>query len=313
MAADECKSAERTFHTDYVRIFNLNIGGAMEFAPSQLITTDIGDLRVIFSGNSPLRETFADKGSYIHSHKHYELHYTLSGSFRLMTEQTREIHPGDIVLVPPGLLHATSESRHKRLVLSLSLLRGEKQNRSFSEYQYYSMIFGTLREPLIFQSEEIGAYLDSMMKLYANEMSLHKQKIILSMLFLRVAEHIVTLNEPPVDKLMSGDIRSDADRRWLIENYINTNYAAANSIDGLCAQLNLCRRQTDRMIRRLFAESYQTLIVRRRMEAAELLIRRTDLPFLGIAEKVGYESYAGFYLAVKNHFGKTPEELREEI
>lgn len=284
----------------------------MEFAPSQLITTDIGDLRVMFSGNIPLRETFADKGSYIHSHKYYELHYTLSGSFRLMTEQTREIHPGDIVLVPPGLLHATSESRHKRLVLSLSLLRGEKQNHSFSEYQYYSMIFGTLHEPLIFQSQEIGTYLDSMMKLYANEMSLHKQKIILSMLFLRVAEHIVTLNEPPVDKLMSGDIRSDADRRWLIENYVNTNYAVAGSIDGLCAQLNLCRRQADRIIKRLFGESYRTLIGRRRMEAAELLIRRTDLPFLDIAKRVGYESYAGFYLAIKHHFGKTPEALREE-
>lgn len=284
----------------------------MEFVPSQLITTDIGDLRVMFSGNSPLREVFADKGSHIHSHKHYELHYILSGSFRLMTEQTREIHPGDIILIPPGLLHATSESRHKRLVLTLSLLLGEKQNRSFSEYQYYSMIFGTLREPLIFQSKEIGMYLDSLMKLYANEMSLHKQKIILSMLFLRIADHIVTLNEPPVDKLMSGDCLSDSDRRFLIENYISSNYAVAGSIDGLCAQLNLCRRQTDRTIKRLFGESYRTLIGRRRMETAELLIRRTDMAFRDIAERVGYESYAGFYLAVKNHFGKTPEALREE-
>jgi AraC-like DNA-binding protein/quercetin dioxygenase-like cupin family protein len=284
----------------------------MAVASSELITTDIGDLKVIFSGNHPLREVFADKGSYIHSHKHYELHYILSGSFRLMTEQTWEIHPGDIILIPPGLLHATSESKHKRLVLTLSLLLGEKQNHSFSEYQYYSMLFGTLREPLIFQSEEIGTYLDSLMNLYANEISLHKRKIILSMLFLRIAEHIVTLYEPPVDKLMSGDFRSDSDRRWLIENYISSNYAVAGSIDGLCIQLNLCRRQTDRMIKRLFGESYQTLIGRRRMEAAELLIRRTDIAFRDIAARVGYESYAGFYLAVKNHFGKTPAQLREE-
>jgi AraC-like DNA-binding protein len=110
---------------------------------------------------------------------------------------------------------------------------------------------------------------------------------------------------------MSGDFRSDSDRRWLIENYISSNYAVAGSIDGLCAQLNLCRRQTDRLIKRLFGESYQTLVGRRRMEAAELLIRRTDIAFRDIATRVGYESYAGFYLAIKKHFGKTPEELRE--
>lgn len=284
----------------------------MEPAQSQLITADIGDLRTMFTGNLPLREVFADKESYIHFHRHFEFHYTLSGSFRLMSEKPYELHPGDMVLIPPGVLHATSASPHKRLVLGLSLNRGDRQNRTFSEYQYYSMIFSTLHEPLIFQSEEIATYLDSMMKLYANEISVHKQKIILSMLFLRLAEHIVTLKEPPVDKLMSGDIRSDSDRRWLIENYLSSNYAVPNSIDGLCAQLNLCRRQTDRTIKRLFGVSYQTLIGRRRMEAAELLIRRTAMPFLDIAERIGYESYAGFYLAIKNHFGKTPEELREE-
>ena len=92
----------RTFLIYYVRIFNVKIGGIMAVASSELITTDIGDLKVIFSGNHPLREVFADKGSYIHSHKHYELHYILSGSFRLMTEQTWEIHPGDIILIPPA-------------------------------------------------------------------------------------------------------------------------------------------------------------------------------------------------------------------
>ena len=69
--------------------------------------------------------------------------------------------------------------------------------------------------------------------------------------------------------------------------------------------------ETDRLIKRLFGESYQTLVGRRRMEAAELLIRRTDIAFRDIATRVGYESYAGFYLAIKKHFGKTPEELRE--
>jgi len=284
----------------------------MEYSQSQLITADIGDLRLMFSGNSPLREIIANEESYIHSHNYYELHYVVSGSYRLISDKKTELHEGDAALIPPGILHATDGSRHERLVLSMSLLHGEKASSGFSEYRYYKVILGTLHEPMFFHSEEIGAYFDSVMKLYNNEMSVHKQKIILSMMFLHLSEHIVKLNEPHVDKLMTGEVNSDAQRRWLIEYYISCNYAGACSIDGLCAQLNLCRRQTTRIIKRLFGENYQTLVIRRRMEAAEILIRRTDMPFHEIAGKVGYESYAGFYLAVKNRFGSTPEELREE-
>ena len=75
-------------------------------------------------------------------------------------------------------------------------------------------------------------------------------------------------------------------------------------------QLNLSRRQTDRTVQRLFGESYQSLIKTRRLQQAKLLIQQSDMPFTEIAEKVGYHSYTGFYLALKNHFEQSPDELR---
>ncbi|MBQ8509455.1 MAG: helix-turn-helix domain-containing protein [Clostridia bacterium] len=286
----------------------------MDKVQMQYITADIGDMRVMFSGRFPLRTVFADKESHIHSHKHFELHYTMSGSFQLNAGQTTAItlNPGDILLIPPGMLHATSRSIHQRMVFSFSLLKGEKQNRGFSEYQYYNVLLGTVHEPLIFRSTEVDSCMSSLMALYDNEISVHKQQILLSMLFLRLSEHIAALKEPPVDKPTSGSLLSDSDRRWLIENYANSYYMQPNSIDGLCEQLGLCRRQTDRTVQRLFGESYQSLVRKRRMDAAGLLIRHTELPFSEIASELGYESYTGFYLAVRNYFGLTPEVIREQ-
>ncbi len=278
----------------------------------QHITIDIGDLRVMFSGGNKLLEIITNEESYIHSHNNYELHYSLSGNYQLITDKLRIVTPGNITLIPPGVLHTVPEGTHKRLVLMISLLRGEKQRRSFSEYQYYSTVFAALNDAIFFKSEEIGAYLDTMMNLYVNEMSVHKLKIIFSMMFLRLAEHIVKSKEPSVNKLTASDIQSAADRRCLIENYISSNFATSGTIDGLCEHLNLCRRQTDRTVKRLFGESYQKLIIQKRMEVAEILIGRTNMPFTEISKRVGYDSYAGFYSAIKKFFCKTPEELRNK-
>lgn len=285
----------------------------MEFkAQKQFIPLHIGDMNVVFSGNFPLREVkdYDNKDSYLHSHHNFELHYVTSGNYNIIAEKSYALHTGDIVLIPPEFPHASSNVENRRLVLELFLLKNEEAASNFSEYEHYVDLFGTLKQPLVFRSENAEVCLKSLMQLYDNDFFVHKQKILLSMLFLHISEHITTPKPIPTDKLLSGYIQSDDERRLIIENYINSYYAHPNSIDELCQQLSLSRRQIDRTTTKLFGESYQSLILKRRMNVALLMIKKTDMPFLEIAQDVGYESYAGFYLAVKKFFGKSPEELR---
>ena len=278
----------------------------------QNIPVEIGDMRVVFSGRLPLRDVFKDEGSYIHSHTCFELHCIISGSFSLVSGKTWTLNPGDIVLIPPGVVHATSKNRHRRLVMTMAISRNENSGGRFSEYDYYASLLGTLTEPHIFRSPVAAECFERLAALYDNETSLHKRKIFLSMLFLQIAESIRSLKEPPIDKQMEKAAMSDEERRLMIENHIGNFYAVPDSINALCEQLGLCRRQVDRIVRRLFGESYYSLVKHQKMDMAELLIRQSDLSFDEIARQMGYESYAGFYLAVKQYFGISPEELRNK-
>ncbi len=280
----------------------------------QYISLNIGDMEAVFSGNFPLREVkdFENIDSYLHSHTNFELHYVTAGNCNIIAEEKYTLKTGDIMLIPPEFPHTSSNAENRRLVLELSFLKNEGVTSNFSEYKHYTALFATVKKPFIFRSENAEFCLKSLMTLYDNDFFVHKQKILLSMLFIHISEHITTPRTVPTDKLLSGYIQSDDQRRLIIENYINNCYSHTDSLDELCQQLNLSRRQIDRITAGLFGESYQTMILKRRMEAALLMINKTDMPFSQIAEKVGYESYAGFYLAVKRVFGKSPEELRNQ-
>lgn len=148
----------------------------------QNIPVEIGDMRVVFSGRLPLRDVFKDEGSYIHSHTCFELHCIISGSFSLVSGKTWTLNPGDIVLIPPGVVHATSKNRHRRLVMTMAISRNENSGGRFSEYDYYASLLGTLTEPHIFRSPVAAECFERLAALYDNETSLHKRKIFLSML-----------------------------------------------------------------------------------------------------------------------------------
>jgi two-component system response regulator YesN len=48
-----------------------------------------------------------------------------------------------------------------------------------------------------------------------------------------------------------------------------------------------------------------------RMKSAKELLSDSDIEIRSVAEKVGYQSYNGFYLAFKRAVGMTPEEYRD--
>lgn len=283
-----------------------------EIIQKQYISTNIGDMCAIFSGPFPLRKTleFEDTESHLHSHLHFEIQYVIKGSFQLKTSKTYTIVPNDVLLIPPNLPHATSKSTMQRLILDFSFYKTEGYSYGFSEYQYYHLLLNSLCEPVIFHSPTATHCFTSLLGLYDNEFSVHKQKILLSMLFLQMIEQITPPDFIHTDKPLSGIIEQDEGKKWLIENHINRHYTTQDSISLLCTQLNLSRRQTDRTVSRLFGESYQSLIQKKRMHEAKLLIQQSSMPLSEVAEKVGYTSYPGFYLAFKNFYNQPPDQLR---
>ena len=88
--------------------------------------------------------------------------------------------------------------------------------------------------------------------------------------------------------------------------------AADCLVRELMEELHLSRRQIDRTVRACMGESLNSLLIRQRMNAAQVLLRYTERPITVIAEEVGYTSYVGFYSAFKKHIGISPDAYRQQ-
>jgi two-component system response regulator YesN len=102
-------------------------------------------------------------------------------------------------------------------------------------------------------------------------------------------------------------------QKWLIEEYISNFFHFSDGLSGLASQLYLSERQTRRIVKQFFGEEYKTLIIKQRMETAQILLKTSNLSLDQIAEKVGYKSYSGFHMAFVKAFGVTPGDYRKNI
>ena len=99
---------------------------------------------------------------------------------------------------------------------------------------------------------------------------------------------------------------------WIIEEYLLQHFRDSDGLKGLAAKLYLTERQTRNLCKKFYGQDYRSLILKHRMEFADILLRDTSRSMEKIAEEVGYWSYSGFYQAYVNYFGVSPSEKRKK-
>ena len=101
-------------------------------------------------------------------------------------------------------------------------------------------------------------------------------------------------------------------QKWVIEDYITQHYTDNSGIKVLAQALYLSQRQTSTLVKRFFGEDYKTIMIRRRMELAEIYLQDPNKRLEDIAWEVGYRSYSGFELCFKRYFGISPQKMRKQ-
>lgn len=99
---------------------------------------------------------------------------------------------------------------------------------------------------------------------------------------------------------------------WIIEEYLLQHFRDPEGLAGLAAQLYLSERQTRNLVKKYYGQEYKTLIIKQRMEFADMLLGDTTRSLEEIAEEVGYRSYSGFYQAYTKYFGISPSDRRQQ-
>lgn len=94
------------------------------------------------------------------------------------------------------------------------------------------------------------------------------------------------------------------DHAFLINNFFSMNYTKNVSLSDLAAELHFSEKQTERLVIYHTGTTFKKAMIDYRMSIAKHLADTTDLSFIEIAKKVGYNSYNGFRKAYAKYFEK---------
>jgi len=100
-------------------------------------------------------------------------------------------------------------------------------------------------------------------------------------------------------------------RRAMIADYIREEYRLA-SLSELSCRLGVSVPHLSRTVKELFGKSFKELLLDERIDRAEELLKRTDMPIGAVIRAVGYENRSYFHREFKKRKGSTPMQLRKD-
>ena len=108
-------------------------------------------------------------------------------------------------------------------------------------------------------------------------------------------------------------IKKITDHNILIREFFSHNYNRDVHLADLARELHLSERQTERLVIAHTGKTFRRELTAARLEMANYLMQNTELSMNDIAQYVGYQSYAGFWKAMKAHTENTSHPKTDPI
>ncbi|MBQ9838065.1 MAG: helix-turn-helix domain-containing protein [Oscillospiraceae bacterium] len=245
-------------------------------------------------------------------HKHYfmEFHCITSGEVIVnLPSENRQIKltAGQILMIPRGVYHSfhTENTTVERFAFNFSADLQEKGSSTILD------MYLNTQDVIVFENKSANSYIMQCRKLIeqpGNRLTGTRQGTLMLNAVLELFASI-PYAQTPIQAESSKAMR----QRWTVEQYIEQHFTDSDGIEGLAKALFLSPRQTRTLVRRFLGEDYKQIIVRRRMELAEIYMMDPNITLEDIAWQVGYKSYSGFQLSYKSFYGVTPSERRKQL
>ncbi len=244
-------------------------------------------------------------------HKHYaiEFHCVFRGMEIIdLPDENRKIplREGQILLIPQGNYHGvtTGSGTVDRICFHFSTEKSGRKSDAFSA------LLEQATKPLLFEDD----YARSLMELCRTEQlspATPRRNTRMGLLMISAALRLLSCKfETAEGRKVGPEAR---DKKWIIMDYIERNFTDADGLAGLAKTLFLSQRQTSSLVKKYLGVDFKTAVRSRRMELADIYLRRGDLSLEEIAWQVGYRSYSGFQLSFREHFGTTPSARRKQL
>ena len=248
-----------------------------------------------------------------HPHDYYEFYLFLEGDLDLeISGHARPLHPGDMVLVPPGVSHHalmhSSDRPYRRFVLWVSqeyaarllkespdyvflMQRAATSGRCY--YHFHEAEFSSIQSRLIrlleeFHSNRYGR--NAAVYLALNDLLLYMNRIIYE------REHPVVSG--------SGDLMQE------IMLFIDEHLTEDLSLDVLADHVCLSKYYIAHYFKDSLGISIHQYITKKRLQScSEAIAAGSDIT--RTFDEYGFRDYSSFYRMFRKEYGMSPREFQE--
>ena len=231
-----------------------------------------------------------------HTHFTYELLFACNCELNLITENGISKFSNQVIIVPPGLKHCSALSAsggYNLLVLP--------QNPPTDRWK-----LPVDRPTALEMSDALGFYVAQLSDEWesdaGSEAAEHLSALILHGVFGKL------LGE---DALAKASKPTSASPIGIIEGYINGNYEKNIKLRDLAQKVHLCEKQVARIIRREYGMTLPQLLAQKRVGAAEMLLKNSDLKISEIVVRVSPTEENYFFKMFKAQTGMSPLQYRK--
>lgn len=243
-----------------------------------------------------------------HFHSTYEIYCLLSGSREIfIKDRTIEIQEGDVVIIPPNILHRTKNAerpRHERLIVNIHeshMVAADGSHRGILEPLYDNEYL------VISSSPQVQPIVEGLAETIIREVKdkkpgfeLYVQTLVMQLLIL-LCRYVKTNSAAPF-----ASISPMHDRISEIVRYINQHYMEDLSLHTLAEMFYVSPYYLSRSFKEVTGFTFVEYLNSVRVKEAKKLLEGSSLKVNQICREVGFGSVTHFGRVFKMITGHAP-------
>ncbi len=236
-----------------------------------------------------------------HTHFTYEIFFVTSGKLRLVTESFTKDYRNTVLIIPPKLKHCSVPSGGASYRLLFSF---DKKSHAEADIKKATEN-GICELPL---SDVVAFYIEKLTEKTAENTDSAETAAahLASLLFIEV---LSSVNPEYLEQ------KKEIEQRFrhisAIEDFINKNISKRITLADMSQNIHLCEKQITRVIKKEYGCNFSQLITEKRLAAACILLKDTDIKISDVASRTFYSTEAYFYTVFKNRYGISPLQYRK--
>lgn len=236
----------------------------------------------------------------VHRHSAYEIFFVLDGTLSIVCEGGTKHFNHAAVIVPPQFDHYAQAGLSEGYCMYFSVEDTDGETACALKNGITSLAIG----------EETRFYISRLAEIYEGSRPKEDALPLLTLLFsvlFRVFRH--------KEKNIPSTERTAKYGKYIntLDHYLSAHYCEPIRITDLANVLYLCPKQIARIIRKEYGCSFHELVHLKRLTAACMLLKYTDLKISEIASSLGYAHENYFYTRFRKRYGMTPCAYRDSF